>query len=97
MLNGQISIYPLRSSFLANFLIQDVTEEMPLLPLNGFMKITSLTKPVLFIKLEDTTTESHATNKSSAEIVCPMKVAGLKKERKSTELTNTELSAENKE
>jgi len=69
---------------------------MPLLLLNGFMKTTSPTKPALSIKLEDTTMESYAMNKSNAEIACLMKVAGLKKERKSTDLMNTEQSVENK-
>jgi len=40
--------------------------------------------------------ELYATNKSNAEIACLMKDAGLKKERKSTELMNTEPSVENK-
>jgi len=82
MLNGQISTYLLKSSFLVKTPIQDATEVTLLLHSNGFMTTTSLMKLAQIIKLEVTTTELNAIQKLNAEIVYQIRDVLHKKKAK---------------
>ena len=68
----------------------------PELLTNGFIKITSLIKHAHHIKHLVMITESGALLKLNARIVSLIKVVGLNKELRFTQLINLEMSKVNK-
>lgn len=95
-LSGQILILLHKFLSHASNQIRDAMEVMLEQPMNGFIKITLLIKHVPHIKHSDMIMELVVTHKSNAGTVYQTEDAGHNKEQKFIQLTNMEMSKDNR-